>query len=90
MLPAGLHISTGEGSGGRLPLQHRFLRRLIEVNLAVYVLDPIDRDEMMMTTGFRVVLGQDNAVVAFLVIDRSDMFCRPIQQLPFVPECLDF
>ena len=29
---------------------------------------------MTMTAGFRVVLGQDNAVVAFLVVDDSDMF----------------
>jgi hypothetical protein len=67
-------ISTGQGSGGRLPLQHRFLRRLIEVNLAVNVLDPINRDEMTMTAGFRVVFGQDDSIVTFLMVDRANMF----------------
>ena len=61
-----------------MPLRHRFLRRLIEVNLAVNVLNPMNRDKMAMTAGFRVVFGQDDAIVAFLVVDGANMFAvRP-------------
>src|SRR5262245_39037091 len=63
-----------ESSGDGLPLHYGFLRRLIEMNLAVHVIDPIDRNEMMMAAGFRIVLGQHDTVAAFLVVDGADMF----------------
>jgi hypothetical protein len=65
---------TGKAQAAVCHSNIAFCDGLLRVNLAVYVLDPIDRDEMTMTAGCRVVLGQDNAVVAFLVVDGSDMF----------------
>ena len=44
------------------------------MNLVVHVTNPVDRDEMMTAAGFRIVLGQDDAIVAFLVIDSADVF----------------
>src|SRR5262245_58617052 len=61
-------------SGDCLPFHHGFLRRLIEVNLAVHIIDPIDRNEMMMAAGFRIVLGQHDTVAAFRMVDDSNMF----------------
>src|SRR5262249_21390749 len=72
---AAIYCGIGrENSGDGLPFKHGFLRRLIEVNLAVHIIDPIDRNEMMMAAGFRIVLGQHDTVAAFFMVDGSDMF----------------
>ena len=43
------------------------------MDLVVHVIDPFDRNEMRSATGFRVVLGQNNTVGAFLVVNRADV-----------------
>src|SRR5262245_48164834 len=61
-------------SGGGLPFRYGFLRGPVEVNLAVHIINPIERNEMMTTAGFRIILGQHYTVAAFFMVDRSDMF----------------
>src|SRR5262245_701175 len=74
-------------SGNCLPFHHGFLRRLIEVNLAVHIIDPIDRNEMMMAAGFRIILGQHDTVTTFFMVDGSDMFTvRSLDQCATEPE----
>src|SRR5215475_91882 len=57
-----------------LPFHHGLLRRLVEVNLTVHIVDPVDRNEVMMSASFRIVLGQHDAIATFCMVDGSDMF----------------
>jgi hypothetical protein len=62
-----------EASGSHLPFHHGFLRRFVEMDLGVHVIDPFDRDEVRSAAGVRVILRQDDQVGTFLVVDRADM-----------------
>src|ERR1700730_4301296 len=43
------------------------------MDLVVHVIDPFDRDEMRPAAGLRVVLGQNDTVGAFLVVNSADV-----------------
>src|SRR5262249_24347667 len=60
-------------SGRGLPLLHGRRARLVEVNLVIDVIHPIDRDDVMLPAGSRIVLGQQDAIGALHVIDRTNM-----------------
>jgi hypothetical protein len=60
-------------SGSHLPFHHGFLRRFVEMDLGVHVIDPFDRDEVRSAAGVRVILRQDDQVGTFLVVDRADV-----------------
>jgi hypothetical protein len=50
-----------------------FCDGLLRWTLRSTLTDPIDRNEMMMTAGFRVVLGQHDTVAAFFMVNGSDV-----------------
>ena len=60
-------------SGGDPPFHHGFLRRFVEMDFGVHVIDPFERNEMRQATGVRIVLGQYDLLGTFLMVDRADV-----------------
>src|SRR5215468_1679318 len=56
------------GLGSRLPFRSCFCCRLIEMNLLVHVIDPIDPDEVLPAARFRIVLAQYDAIGGLQVV----------------------
>jgi hypothetical protein len=44
------------------------------MNLLVHVIDPIDRDEVLLPARFRIVLAQYNAIGSLQVVDSTNVF----------------
>jgi hypothetical protein len=66
-------FSAGKGTSGDLPFRHNFPGRFVEMDLVVHVIDPFERNKMRSASGVWVVLGQNDTVGGFLVIDHANM-----------------
>jgi len=44
------------------------------MNLLVHVIDPIDRDEVLLPARFRIVLAQYDAISSLQVVDSTNVF----------------
>src|SRR6187399_730942 len=56
-----------------LPARLRFGAGLLEMHVVVHVIDPGERNEVMLAAGVRVVLGELHQIPTFQMIHRSDM-----------------
>ena len=66
-------IGSQPVSSRRLPLRDGVFRRLFQTHFVVDLLDPIERNNMMLPAGFGVAFGQHDLVLILRTIDRSDM-----------------
>jgi hypothetical protein len=44
------------------------------MDLLVHVIDPVDRDEMLLSARFRIVLAQYDAIGSLQVVDSTNVF----------------
>src|SRR3989304_2404251 len=63
------------------PLGDRFQGRLGKVNLLIDVIDPVHRDEVMLSAGAEILLRKLDAVLAFQMIDGADVLAVRSQYL---------
>src|SRR5512146_1997456 len=59
--------------GCRLPFGDGILGRLLQPNRAVYLGDPVHRDDVMLPAGFGIALGEDDLVRAVQAVDGADV-----------------
>src|SRR6516165_7965074 len=72
------------GLGSRLPFRSCFCCRLIEMNLLVHVIDPIDPDEVLPAARFRIVLAQYDAIGSLQAVDSTNvLLSKPTTSMPF-------
>src|ERR1700688_1250043 len=57
----------------RLPLRDGVLGRLAEMDLAVHLSDPGERDHMMLAAGLQIALGKLDLIRTLQVIDGADV-----------------
>ena len=59
------------------------------MDLVVYVIDPIERNEMRLASGFRIIPTQYHAVV-FFVVDCTDMVALGTDDFHALPNVQHF